>query len=208
MMKALIIVAILFFSLPVHAWYTITPLGITITATRETVKQYNRHWCTYSPEVVTFPKRPGVFKYYKDYKIGPRWENIDWSVIDGYFRLLSKKYDSYPNPSFLTVRIDPLDYSCIDESGFPYSYEFRFPGYGCIDGIFPNPNLIVIHLGDDPGQEWEYTLNRPFCATALDWEFSHYFLYWRGDPCWNNEWDPICLGRRKDIHELCLPNLE
>jgi hypothetical protein len=190
---------------PTYAFTIYTPLGIRIIASDATVAQYNAHWATWDkdPDVILFPKRPGIFPYYKQYKGGPKWVNIDWSVIDDWFTLLRGKYQSYPNPRALTIQIKPLNYNCVDESGFPYSYEYFQSGYGCIDGQLWNANLINIHLGDDSGLEWWGKMNRPFCATALDWEMRNYFLYWKGDGCWWDEFNPACDSHYRDAHEMC-----
>ena len=207
MTKTILLLFILICTTPcAHAWSTKTPLGITIIASNTTIAQYKAHWATWDedPDVILFPKRPGIFAYYKPYRSGPKWKDIDWSVIDNYFVLLRSKYQSYPDSSTLTIEIMPIDYSCRDESAFPYSYEYVQPGYGCIDGQYFHGNLIRIHLGDDSGQEWWGQINRPFCATALPWELFHYFLYWSGDPCWWNEFDSYCQTRYMGVEELCI----
>jgi hypothetical protein len=204
-MKKLIVLSLtLLWATGAYAFTTRTPLGIKLSAADTTVTQYNKHWATWdeNPDVTLFPKRPGIYPFYKNCKSGPTWDQIDWSVIDDWFMLLRDKYKSYPNPRDLTIEIMPLNYNCMDESPFPYNYEFFIAGYGCIDGIFYNPNLIRIHLGDDAGMEWWGQRNRPFCATALDWEMRHSFLYWRGDACWDNE-TSLCNSRYKDVHEMC-----
>jgi hypothetical protein len=193
-----------FFVVTAWGFETQTPLGIRIIADDWVKQQYNYHWWSFESQVigpVVFPFRSGIYKNYK--RIGPRWKNIEWSRIDDFFRLLRQKYGVYPDPTQLIIRIMPIDYACIDESSFPYSYEFSGYGYACIDGVFPSANEIVIHLGDDPGQEWKYAWTKPFCGTALDWELFHYFLRWKGDPCWWDEFNPACQVKYQGVSELC-----
>jgi len=198
--KLLLILLLLFVVTDAQAFTFRTPLGITIKAKDTTVSQYNAHWACY--EGPYFPKRP-THPNANLYRIGPKWANIDWSIIDDYYLLLSDKYNEAGHPESLVIWIYPLNYNCKDESSYPYSYEFSYPDYGCIDGIYPNANTIVIHLGDDPGQLWDYSLNNPFCATALDWEMFHYFLYWKGDSCWWDEFNPACQAKYRAPSELC-----
>jgi hypothetical protein len=185
------------------AFRIVTPLGITITATSETVKQYNRHWACYSNAPI-FPKRPDFFEDVDLDRIGPLWKNINWTVIDEFFLLLQDKYNApRADPRTLVIVIRELDYGCKDESSYPYSYEFSGYGYRCIDGVYPSENVIAIHLGDDPGQPWEYSINKPFCGTALDWELFHYFLRSKGDSCWWDEFNPACQQKYRSPSGLC-----
>lgn len=185
------------------AWEMRTPLGIRVVASDKTIAQYNRHWTTYSPEIVTFPRRPGVFQHYVSYNIGPRWDTIDWSRVDEFFTVLAGKHGMSVNPRILTVKIKPLNYSCIDEVPYPDGYEFFSNGQGCIDGIvLMSSNEIGIHLGDDAGQAWEYSRTRSFCDTALAWELNNWFFLLAGNECWP-DYSPACASRHPGIQELC-----
>jgi hypothetical protein len=186
----------------VEAFTYVTPLGITIKATTATINQYNTHWANWEGPV--FPKRPGAHPSWSPYRIGPKWATIDWDQVDRMYLELSDKYGVTGSPSTLVIKIYPLNYACHDESSYPYSYEFSYPDYGCIDGIYPDTNTIIIHLGDDPGQLWKYSLNASFCATALDWELFHYFLYWKGDGCWWDEFNLVCQAKYRAPSNTCL----
>jgi hypothetical protein len=195
-MKALVVlIFVLLWVGNAAAWEVVTPLGITVQASASTVQQFNKHWQTF--EDMTFPNRPNVGQYLND--IGPKWETIDWSVIDQFYLLLYHQHGSpdHADPTKLIISIRPVAYRCWGSHGDGYDFS---SSYGCIDGLYAGNNKIFIHLGDDPGQRWG--TYRPFCGTALEHELNHYFLFWRGDLPWKSE-GPGFVSSYKSVGELC-----
>jgi hypothetical protein len=178
------------------AWEYKTPLGIRIRASEATINQYNAHWQTFDD--VIFPNRPqGKADYQND--IGPKWETIDWNVIDDFYTLLQNKHEAWrADPEKLIISIRAVAYVCWGDHGDGYDFA---SSYGCIDGLYASNNRMIIHLGDDPGQKWKYLTSRPFCDTALSHELNHYFLFYKGDPCWYFEGK--CVEHHKSIQEVC-----
>ena len=177
------------------AWEHVTPLGIRVKASEPTIHQFTKHWQTY--EDLTFPNRPNVGQYSHD--IGPKWDTIDWSVIDQFYLSLYAQH-GYPDkadPTKLIIRVRPVAYRCWGDHGDGYDFASR---YGCIDGLYDSDNKVVIHLGDDPGQLWGPY--RPFCGTALEHELNHYFLFWKDDLQWGSE-GPGFVADYKSVGELC-----
>jgi hypothetical protein len=177
------------------AWEVVTPLGIRVKASQSTMSQYNRHWQTY--EGLMFPNRPHAGQDSSD--IGPKWDTIDWSVIDQFYLSLYTQHGS-PNkadPTKLIISIRPVAYQCWGNDCAGYDFT---SSYGCLDGLYASSNRIAIHLGDDPGQSWGSY--RPFCGTALEHELNHYFLFWKDDPQWSSE-GPGFIADYKGVGGLC-----
>ena len=197
--------SLLIFAAGASAFETVTPLGIRVIASQGTAKQFNHHWreagadyfdwvCVSWPDYCTSDFR---------HRNSPTWDKIDWQRIDEFFLYLQKKHRAYNvDPKTITIRIMPLNYSCKDESSWPFWYEFRDPEYGCIDGLMFSSTEIRIHLGDDAGQEWPREYTRPFCGTALDHELNHLFLLYRGSECWNSE-SLNCYKSHFTVGALC-----
>ena len=133
-----------------------TPLGITVTASPQTVIQYEQHW-------------------------GLRWDNIEWNRIDDFFLKLQEAYGSNANPKRLRIKIMPWHPNCVDAESPEYEKEFLYRGW-CIDGAYPGQ--VLIHLGDDSGQgenAWcltalDYEMGHLFLRAKRDpcwyWEFN------------------------------------
>lgn len=196
-MKKLIVLTLILCSSTALAWEYTTPLGIRIRAKAATLNQFNRHWTLFEAGTLVFPFRPPSNQLLTQ-NLGPTWDKIDWNRIDDFFRLLYEKHGrpASAEPRGLVITIAPVSYRCQDEE--VSSYEFLWRGI-CIDGVYAGSNRITIHLGDDPGQDWLDF--RAFCATALGHEMNHYFLFWKGDSCWNREGS--CLGKHQSVEELC-----
>ena len=166
-MKKLIIFLAIFLGVTnTHAWTLKTHLGITVTASPITIKQYEKTW-------------------------NSKWEDIDWEKIDQIYLQLQEAYHSHPNPAKLKIQIH--SWFCEPEYikgtvvANPPCRRCILTDEGCVTAIFPSWNIIAIHLGNDPGQgecAWGYT--------ALDYELGHWFLLWLKDPCWYNEFSGGC----------------
>jgi len=132
-----------------------------------TIDQYNARWVGYHT-----------------------WDDIDWVVLDEVF----KNYSYYLcwvlgwdckdiDTSYLTVHIQPWDPTCEDTETPDLPYEFRHPIVGCGEGVYWNQE-ISIHLGDDPGVDFEYkgSMYRAFRFSAYENELLHFFQHFAGLP--------------------------
>jgi len=183
--KLLIIILIIFVATNAFAWEFTTPLGIRIRASQATINQYNKHWAVFPDTVFPLRKTPSLDVEVES--LGPKWETIDWEIVDQFYSLLYEKHGSpsRADPTKLILSIKPVAYQCWGNHDTT-SYDFA-SYYGCIDGLYASNNRIVIFLGDDPGQLWWGSTAKPFCDTALEHELNHYFLFWKGDPSWRRE---------------------
>jgi len=179
-----IIFLIIFLSTNAFAWGFTTPLGIRIRASQTTINQYNKHWAVFPDTVFPLRKTPPLDVEVES--LGPKWDTIDWEVIDQFYSLLYEKHGSpsRADPTKFILSIKPVAYQCWGDHGDGYDFNAM---YFCIDGIYISNNRIAIFLGDDPGQTWKYSVSRPFCDTSLEHELNHYFLFWKGDSSWRSE---------------------
>ena len=198
-MQKLVIIFIVFVATNAFAWEFTTPLGIRIRASQTTINQYNKHWAVFPDTVFPLRKTPPLD--IEAESLGPKWETIDWEVIDQFYSLLYEKHGSpsRADPKKFILSIKPVAYQCWGDHGDGYDF---ISSYGCIDGLYASNNRIVIFLGDDSGQLWKYSIANPFCLTALEHELNHYFMFWNYNPHWRGEGTGF-IADYKDVKELC-----